>query len=239
MCDGDPGAYTLHKDTGATGTNELGEEQEMRVVTSGRTATIVLALVVSVSVLLSGCAAPGVSGRPLPEPAPYEYDYVVGPLDVLNIFVWRNPELSQSVIVRPDGKFSTPLVEDLLASGKTPTELAREIEGELSRYIRDPLVTVMVSGFTSIFETQVRVVGEATTPQALPYRANMTVLDAMIEVGGLTEFAAGNRTKLVRIVNGRQEEMGVRLEDLLQDGDITANVRLAPGDILIIPEAWF
>ncbi len=175
----------------------------------------------------------------LQEPTPYEYYYIVGPGDSLNIFVWRNPELSQNVTVRPDGRISSPLVEDLLASGKTPNQLAREIETELSRYIRDPLVTVIVGNSEGVFETQVRVVGEATAPQALPYRANMTILDVMISVGGLTDFAAGNRAKVVRTIGGRQLEMGVRLEDLIRDGDMSENVRMAPGDIVVIPEAWF
>jgi len=177
--------------------------------------------------------------EPLPEPEAYEYDYIIGPGDSLNIFVWRNPELSQAVTVRPDGKFSAPLVEDLVAAGKTPTELAREVEQVLAKYVREPLVTVMVGGFQGTFDTQVRVVGEAMNPQALPYRANMTTLDLMISVGGLTEFAAGNRAKLVRVVDGEQKAMRVRLEDLVRDGDMTANIKVAPGDIVIIPEAWF
>lgn len=175
----------------------------------------------------------------LEQPAPYEYHYIVGPGDSLNIFVWRNPELSQNVIVRPDGRISSPLVEDLLASGKTPNQLAREIENVLSRYVRDPLVTVIVGSSVGVFETQVRVVGEATAPQALSYRANMTILDVMIAVGGLTEFAAGNRAKIVRSLGGRQREMSVHLEDLIKDGDMSKNVRMAPGDIVVIPEAWF
>lgn len=198
-----------------------------------------LAVAVCLATALAGCGRTPQRQQRLPEPASYEYDYVIGPLDDLLIFVWRNPELSRTVTVRPDGKFSAPLVEDLLASGKTPTQLAREIEVALSRYIRDPLVTVMIGGFQGVFEKQVRVVGEAASPQALPYRSNMTILDVMIAVGGLTEFAAGNRAKLVRAVNGRQLEMSVRLEDLIRDGDMTANVHMVPGDILIIPEAWF
>lgn len=168
-----------------------------------------------------------------------DYDYIIGPGDSLNIFVWRNPELSTSVPVRPDGKFSTPLVEDLQASGKTPTALAREIEEALGEYIRDPLVTVTVGGFVGEYNEQVRVVGEATQPQAIPYRRDMTALDVMIAVGGLTEFAAGNRASIVRTDNGGQQQYRVRLEDLIKDGDISANVAMQPGDILIIPEAWF
>ena len=193
-------------------------------------------------VLLSGCEyLPFLSepSEPLPEPTEYGYDYVIGPGDSLSIFVWRNPELSQSATVRPDGKITVPLVEDLVASGKTSTELAREIEEVLATYIREPLVTVMVGGFRGVYENEVRVLGEAANPQALPYRANMTLLDLMVAVGGLTEFAAGNKARLVRTVEGEQRETVVRLEDLIKDGDIGANVKLAPGDILIIPEAWF
>jgi len=198
------------------------------------------------ALLLTGCSSldwlPFVEGTPAaPDTAPgaEDYTYIIGPGDSLNVFVWRNPELSTNVAVRPDGKFSTSLVEDLEASGKTPTELAREIETALGEYIRDPLVTVTVGGFVGEYDQQVRVVGEAAQPQAIPYRKNMTALDAMIAVGGLTEFAAGNRASIVRTSGGSQEEYRVRLEDLIRDGDITANVPMQPGDILIIPEAWF
>jgi len=198
------------------------------------------------ALLLSGCSSldwlPFVAGTPAaPDSAPgaEDYTYIIGPGDSLNVFVWRNPELSTNVAVRPDGKFSTSLVEDLQASGKTPTELAREIETALGEYIRDPLVTVTVGGFVGEYDQQVRIVGEAAQPQAIPYRKNMTALDAMIAVGGLTEFAAGNRASIVRTSGGSQEEYRVRLEDLIRDGDISANVPMQPGDILIIPEAWF
>lgn len=167
------------------------------------------------------------------------YEYIVGPGDNLNIFVWRNPELSQSVPVRPDGKISVPLVEDLVAAGKTSTQLAREIEDVLSTYIKEPLVTVLVSGFQGVYGTQIRVLGEASEPTALPYRDDMSLLDVMIAVGGLTEFADGNKARLVRVVEGKQQQAIVRLEDLIKDGDISANVPLAPGDVIIIPEAWF
>lgn len=164
--------------------------------------------------------------------------YIIGPGDTLNIFVWGNPEVSMSVIVRPDGRITAPLVEDLQASGKTPTELARDIESRMSRYIRTPVVTVIMGGFVGRFKDQIRVVGEATEPQALPYKANMTLLDLMIAVGGMTEFAAGNDAVLVRRVDGELKQYDVRIEDLIKDGDITANVEMLPGDILIIPEAW-
>ena len=165
--------------------------------------------------------------------------YLIGPGDGLNIFVWRNPDLSQSVTVRPDGRVSIPLVEDLEVSGKTPTELAREIEKELSIYVKDPIVTVIVSGFVGPYDQQVRVIGEASQPRALPYREKMTLLDLMIAVGGLTEFAAGNRSMITRVVEGKQIQLEARIEDLIKDGDISANVELLPGDILIVPESWF
>ena len=166
-------------------------------------------------------------------------NYVIGPLDGLNIFVWRNPELSTNVTVRPDGRISVPLIDDLPATGKTPTELARDIEEKLSVYIQNPIATVIVGGFQGPFAQQVRVVGEAANPQAIPYRANMTLLDVMIAVGGLTEFAAGNRATLVRFEGGSQREYNVRVSSLLKDGDVSANVRINPGDVLIIPESFF
>ena len=165
--------------------------------------------------------------------------YLIGPGDGLNIFVWRNPDLSQSVTVRPDGRVSIPLVEDLEVTGKTPTELARSIEKELSIYVKDPIVTVIMSGFLGPYNQQVRVIGEASQPRALPYREKMTLLDLMIAVGGLTEFASGNRSTINRVVDDEQIQISVRLEDLIKDGDISANMALLPGDILIIPESWF
>ena len=201
-------------------------------------------LVAAVSTL-GGCAITEHLPFGGPEAAPAEaagakdYSYIIGPGDSLSVFVWRNPELNTTVTVRPDGKFSTSLVEDLEASGKTPTALAREIEKKLGEYIRDPLVTVTVGGFIGEYAEQVRVVGEAAKPQALPYRKNMTALDVMIEVGGLTDFAAGNRATLVRNASAGGERYRVRLEDLIKDGDIDANVAMQPGDVLIIPEAWF
>lgn len=168
-----------------------------------------------------------------------DYNYIIGPGDNVNIFVWRNPEVSQSVPVRPDGKITTPLVEDLQASGKTPTELARKIEEVLGVYIKDPSVTVIVTGFVGPYDQQVRVIGEAAQPKALPFRENMTLLDLMISVGGLTEFAAGNDTILVRRVNGKEMQYRVRIDDLIEKGDISANVHILPGDIMIVPESWF
>lgn len=205
-------------------------------------------LVRTLAVLLLAAALAGCSWIPFfrtAEPAPVEaegakdWTYRIGPGDSLNIFVWRNPELSTSVPVRPDGKFSTPLIKEHPAAGKTPPELSLEVEELLSEYVRDPLVTIFVSGFVGEYSDQVRVVGEATRPTAIPYRKRMTILDLMIQVGGLTEFAAGNRAVLVRYTNGQEQEYKVRLDDLIKDGDISANVAMQPGDILIIPEAWF
>jgi polysaccharide export outer membrane protein len=166
-------------------------------------------------------------------------EYRIGSDDNLQIFVWRNPDLSTGVPVRPDGKITIPLIEDLQATGKTPTELARDIEKELSVYIQDPIVTVMVTGFVGPFQDRVRVVGEAQRPQALPYRSTMTLLDVMIAVGGLTDFAAGNRATITRVVSGKPRQYRVRIDDLVRDGDMSANVRINPGDIVVIPEAWF
>lgn len=165
--------------------------------------------------------------------------YIVGPLDSLQIFVWRNPELTTSVTVRPDGRFSVPLIDDMTATGRTPTQLARDIEKKLSEYIQGPIVTVIVSGFNGPFAQQVRVVGSATSPQAIAYRANMTLLDVMITVGGVTEFAAGNRATLARIEGGVQKEYSIRIDDLIRDGDVSANVKINPGDVIIIPESFF
>lgn len=166
-------------------------------------------------------------------------EYIVGPLDSLQIFVWRNPELSTTVVVRPDGRFSVPLIDDMVATGKTPTKLARDIEQKLGSYIQSPIVTVIVSGFQGPFSQQVRVVGQAAKPQSIPYRANMTLLDVMIAVGGLTDFAAGNRAALVRHENGAQKEYGVRIDDLLKNGDSSANVAIMPGDVIVVPESFF
>jgi len=168
-----------------------------------------------------------------------DYNYVIGPGDTMEIFVWGNEELSTTGIVRPDGKFTTRLIEDLRASGKTSTELARDIEEVYAEYVRQPVVSVIVNGFVGVPEQQVRVVGEATTPSSVPYRQHMTLLDLMIAVGGMTEFAAGNKSVLVRTHNGEQRSYGIRLDDLLKDGDISANMAMMPGDIVIISESWF
>jgi polysaccharide export outer membrane protein len=167
------------------------------------------------------------------------YKYLIGAGDVLNIFVWRNPEVSGSFIVRPDGMITTSLVEDIEVSGKTPTALAREIEKILSTYLRDPIVTVTVNNFVGPFSEQIRVIGEAAQPQAISYTQHMTLLDVMIQVGGLTEFADGNNAVLVRIESGQQKQYGIMIDQLLKNGKISANVDMLPGDIIIIPEAWF
>lgn len=189
---------------------------------------------------LSGCA----TKNPYP-PAPAQpgkqagWNYLIGPGDSVSVFVWRNPEVSGSFPVRPDGKMTMHLVEDLPASGKTPTQLARDIEKALSKYIQEPLATVIVSGGVGPFDQQLRVLGQATRPQALNYRENMSLIDLMIAVGGITDFAAGNKAYILRTVDGKPQQLGVRLEDLVKDGDITANVDLRPGDVLVIPESFF
>jgi polysaccharide export outer membrane protein len=187
------------------------------------------------SLMLGGCA----SNPTLPAEVAPAGDYLIGAGDTVNIVVWRNPEVSQAVPVRPDGKITTPLVEDLQASGKTPTELARDIEKALSKFIQQPVVTVVVTTFVGTYSEQIRVIGQAAKPQALPYRVDMSLMDVLIAVGGLTEFAAGNRASVIRTVDGKQQKFNVRLNDLLKDGDISANVPMRPGDVLVIPESFF
>ena len=171
--------------------------------------------------------------------ARFSTQYLIGPGDSVEIFVWRNPDVSTTVPVRPDGHLTAPLLEDLPAAGKTPTELAREVEKKLATYLRDPLVTVIVNGFVGTYSQQIRIVGEAAEPQSMLYRDSMTALDVVIAVGGITEFADGNKASIVRFSEGTQQQFTVRLDDLVRDGDISANVDMHPGDILIIPEAWF
>ena len=181
-----------------------------------------------------GCHA----GAQQPADAP-SAEYLIGPGDILQIFVFGQPELSVTVPVRPDGRVSTPLIEDLQAVGKTPTQLAREMEQILSEFIRTPKVNVIPQEFVGTFGNQIRVLGQATQPQALPYRDKMTLLDVMTEVGGLTKFAAGNRARVVRTVDGETKEIRVRLNDLLNRGKIKENMAMQPGDVVIIPEAIF
>lgn len=166
-------------------------------------------------------------------------DYLIGPLDQLEIFVWRAPELSTNVTVRPDGRISTPLVDDMVASGKTPSQLAADLKIALEQYVKTPEVTVIVSNFSSTFDQQVRVLGEAQKPIALPYQSGMTVLDVMVAVGGLTEFAAGNRAVLIRGTGENRKSYRLKLDDLLRKGKITANVPMLPGDVILIPESVF
>lgn len=198
------------------------------------------------SLALAGCAGSS-SGPQLPaasfvamQEGPGE-EYVIGPLDELTIFVWRNPELGASVQVRPDGRITTPLITDMPAVGKTPSMLAEDIKLQLSQYIQEPLVSVIVNKFAGTFSQQVRIVGATEKPASLPYRANLTLLDAMISVGGLSEFAAGNRARLIRFdkESGKQKEYALRLGDLLRKGESKANVLLMPGDVIIIPESTF
>ncbi|MGB9493935.1 MAG: XrtA/PEP-CTERM system exopolysaccharide export protein [Azonexus sp.] len=167
-----------------------------------------------------------------------DYNYIIGPGDNLNIVVWRNPELSMNVPVRPDGKISAPLIDDLQAMGKDPSTLSRDIEKELGKFIRDPVVTVIVTSFIGPYSEQIRVVGEAAKPQTLPYKQKMTVLDVMIAVGGITDFADGNRATILR-PSENNAQYSVRLKDLVKRGDVSANVDMKPGDILIIPQSWF
>ena len=196
------------------------------------------------AVVLAGAMLAGCSNTPTYPPAPaqtssYDWNYLVGPGDSVNVFVWRNPEVSGAFPVRPDGKMTMNLVEDLPASGKTPSQLARDIEKALGKYIQEPIVTVIVGGGVGPFDQQIRVVGEASKPQALNYREKMSLIDLMIAVGGLTDFAAGNKAYILRTQDGKQTQLGVRLEDLLRGGDIKANVAIRPGDVLVIPESLF
>ena len=198
----------------------------------GRAAAVCAAFV------LAGCA----STTALP-PAPatvssVDYTYIIGPGDSVHIIVWRNPELSMVVPVRPDGKIAAPLIDELPAQGKTPVQLARDVEQVLGKYVRDPIVTTLVTGFVGPYSEQIRVVGEAAKPQAMPYKNKMTLLDVMIAVGGLTDFADGNSASILRTAEGNKQ-YAVRIKDLIKRGDVAANVEMRPGDILIIPQSLF
>ncbi len=188
---------------------------------------------------------------------PSDYTYIIGPGDGIEIFVWDNPDISKSVTVRPDGKISTPLIDDLLATGKTPSQLARDIEENLSKFVRDPLVSIIVNNFQGIYEQQVRVVGQINgggaggsssgggggnsrySAQTFPYKKEMTLLDLIIELGGIGEYGDGNRSSIIRTINDKTYQFGVRIDDLIEDGNLSANIRILPGDILIVPEAFF
>ena len=197
--------------------------------------------------LLSGCASSGRSGNSLPSAGivgggeQVSENYIIGALDELTVFVWRNPELGARVQVRPDGRITTPLITDMVAVGKTPAQLAEDIRVVLAEYIQDPLVSVMVDRPQGTFSQQIRIVGATERPAAIPYRANMTLLDAMIAVGGLSEFAAGDKARLVRKdrTTGAQHEYELKIARLIKRGDTSANVRLQPGDVIIIPETMF
>lgn len=209
-----------------------------RVSTFNLLRQVSCVLIVSIVVaMMTGCAS---SGHP-PAPrsvASSEYKYLIGPGDTVNVVVWRNPELSLSVPVRPDGKITTPLVEDLPAAGKDASTLARDIEKALAKYIRDPVVTVVVTNIVGPYSEQIRVVGEAAKPQVLAYKQKMTLMDVMIAVGGITDFADGNRATIVRGAEGNKQ-YSVRIKDLIKHGDVSANVEMMPGDVLIIPQSWF
>ena len=205
-----------------------------------RLATIGLSALVFLGVL-AGCTSGGPVTTDLTgaNSAVVANEYIIGPGDRLSVFVWRNEDISVTVPVRPDGKISTPLVEDMQAVGKTPTQLARDIEGVLAAFVRMPQVNIIVEEFVGTFGEQIRVVGQAAEPQALAYRERLTLLDVMIEVGGLTEFASGNRARVVRNENGQSREIRVRLDDLMNDGDMTQNLAMRPGDVVIIPGSFF
>ena len=194
--------------------------------------------VLAIALALTVSAAPASFVQPNEGPGE---EYIIGPLDQLTIFVWRNPELGAKVQVRPDGRITTPLIEDMPAVGKTPKQLSDDITRQLGEYIKQPLVSVIVDNFSGTFSQQVRIVGATEKPASIPYRANMTLLDAMIAVGGLSEFAAGNKARLIRAdrASGKQREYGLRIGRLLKKGDSSANVKLAPGDVIIIPESRF
>jgi len=198
-------------------------------------------LILAATLLLTACGSsqPAVQTSAQAEAAATTTDYKIGAGDQLQVFVWRNPDLSMTVPVRPDGKVSTPLVEDMQAVGKTPSQLSRDMEVELSKYIKSPKVNIIVTGFVGAFGEQIRVVGKAASPQSLPYRDGMTLLDVIIEVGGLAPGAAGNRAKILRRYPGQSREIDVRIYDLVNKGKLEANVAMMPGDVLIIPESRF
>jgi polysaccharide biosynthesis/export protein len=202
--------------------------RQLRSLVAGGLAIVLSACATQPSDLPAAPASAGIG----------DYSYIIGPGDNLNIVVWRNPELSMSVPVRPDGKVSAPLVDEIVAQGKTSVQMAREVEQALSKYVRDPIVTVIVTNFVGPYSEQIRVVGEAARPQFLPFKQKMTLLDVMIAVGGLTDFADGNAATVLRTSDGNKQ-YAVRLKDLIKRGDVSANVEMRPGDILIIPQSFF
>lgn len=205
----------------------------------GRTMKIhvgIAAAALLLGVSMAGAQAQDVAKAGGPEDSS---DYLIGPGDTLNVFVWGEDDLSVTIPVRPDGMISTPLVEDMVAVGKTPTQLARDIEKVLSEYIRAPQVTIIIQNFVGTFSAQIRVLGQAVNPGSVPYRDNMTLMDVMLEVGGMTDFASGNRAKLTRTVDGKRQTTRVKLDNLMNKGDLDENVRMLPGDVITIPEAIF
>ena len=191
------------------------------------------------ALLLGGCSMnPSYPPAPTTQ-KPFDWTYLIGPGDSVQVFVWRNPDLSGTYPVRPDGKMTMNLVEDMPAAGKTPSQLARDLEKSLSKYIQDPIVTVIVAGGVGPFNQQIRVIGQAAKPQALNYREGMSLIDVMIAVGGLTDYAAGDQAYILRRVNGKEERLCVKLDDLINGGDINDNVPMKPGDVLVIPQSLF
>jgi polysaccharide export outer membrane protein len=215
-----------------------------------RSLSLWITLLLSLCATLACTSSPAPVEKPSPTAAaippvapnvaaqPVAAAYIIGPGDSLEVFVWRNPELSSTVPVRPDGKISTPLVEDMVAVGKTPTQLARDIEKVLAEYVKSPQVNVIVTLPVSAF-SQVKIIGQVLKPQSLPYRDGMTVLDALLSVGGLGPYAAGNRAKVVRSEGGKQTEISVNLEKIVDKGDMTQNIKLQPGDVIVVPETHF
>lgn len=189
--------------------------------------------------VVGGCASTGPSPAAKSAEEPFSHEYLIGAGDNLHILVWRYPDISLNVPVRPDGKVTTPLVEDLQASGKTSTQLARDIEKELSKFIQQPVVTVTVTGFGGPYGEQIRIIGQAVKPQALPYRNGMSLMDVLIAVGGITPYASGNKARVIRNSAAGVQRLPVRLEDLIKDGDLSANIPMRPGDVLVIPESFF
>jgi len=217
--------------------------QEETGIAMGRSGELLMLGWLVLSPLIVSCASTQ-TPAPSPTPAPPSTDikasdsYIIGPGDTLEVFVWRNSELSTTVPVRPDGKISTPLVEDMVAVGKTPPQLARDMEKVLSEYVRAPKVNIIVKTAASAFSL-VKVVGQVQHPAALPYRDGMRVLDAILAVGGLTQFASGNRARIVRVENGKETVIHVKVADLVNSGDIKQNELLKPGDVLVVPQSMF
>jgi len=205
---------------------------------STRLASICLSLL---AMTLAGCVDSGsiAAAKLASAPVVSQTDYRIGPGDQLKVFVWRNEDLSTAVVVRPDGKISLPLVNDMVAAGKTPSQLTEDLTKVLSEYVRSPKVNVIVVSFVGTFSDQIRVVGQAVHPKVIAYRAGMTILDVMLEAGGLAEHASGNKTKVLRAVGGKTQKIAVKLNDLLYEGDVTQNIAMLPGDVVVVPLSIF